>query len=352
MPYSETAHSRLVSACLGAFTYTRNFVNVFCSRLYPELKLPHADLHGKTVITTGANSGIGLESARLLAGMGARVVLACRDEGKAQEAKEKIVAATGNTLVEVESLDLASFDSVRAFVDRWGKRESKVVDILINNAGAIHARLSLTGDGFEQNHQSNHLSHILLSTLLLNHDYMASDSRIISVSTGAFLSSDPQDRQNTDGKDIMDRYNNQASVSYTFQDTMQLYGRSKAAIVVWIIALQRRLAETERWKNVSVHVCNPCAAKSMLWEQPNASTNQGTKIFKYLVDNVISLSCEQGAIVPVWLATALRPVEPELRGMYWDRLNWQWMPPWVLEQKRQDELWDKWYGDVKCSLSD
>ncbi|KAG8752980.1 hypothetical protein FRC12_011715 [Ceratobasidium sp. 428] len=182
---------------------------------------------------------------------------------------------------------------------------------------------------------------------------MAPDSRIISISTGAFLSSDPLDRQNTDGKDIMGQYNNQAGVSYSFQDTMQLYGRSKAAIVVWTIALQRRLAETERWKNVSVHVCNPCAAKSMLWEQPNASsTSQGIKIFKYLVDNVISLSCEQGAIVPVWLATAPKPVEPELRGMYWDRLKWQWMPPWVLERKRQDELWGKWYGDVKCSLSD
>ncbi|KAG8752981.1 hypothetical protein FRC12_011716 [Ceratobasidium sp. 428] len=144
MPYSETAHSRLVSACLDAFTYTRNFVNVFCSRLYPELKLPHADLHGKTVIITGANSGIGFESARLLAGMGARVILACRDEAKAQEAKEKIVAATGSTFVEVEILDLASFDSVRAFVDRWGKRESKVVDILINNAGeALCSKLPL-----------------------------------------------------------------------------------------------------------------------------------------------------------------------------------------------------------------
>ncbi|KAG9120481.1 Retinol dehydrogenase 12 [Ceratobasidium sp. 392] len=284
--------------------------------------------------------------------MGARVVLACRNPVKAREAKEKIMAATGSSLIEVEILDCAKFDSIRNFIDRWNERESNTVDVLINNTGVIYTKLSVTEDGFEQDYQSNHLSHILLATLLLNRGNMAPDARIISISTGAFLSSDPLNRRNTDSKDIMARYNGQTDANYTFQDAMQVYGRSKAAIVVWAIVLQRRLAQTERWKNVSVHVCNPCAAKSMLWEQPNASaTDQGTRFFKYLVDNVIALSNEQGAVVPLWLATAAKPAEPEFRGMYWDRLTWQWMPPWVLEQERQDELWIKWYEDVKCELS-
>ncbi|KAG8739944.1 hypothetical protein FRC10_004971 [Ceratobasidium sp. 414] len=254
MPYSETDHSRVVATSLAVFSYTRNFVNVFCSKLYPNLRLPQVDLHGKSIVITGANSGIGFESARLLAGMGARVVLACRNATKAQEAKEKIIAATGNSLVEVEVLDCASFDSVRAFVDRWDKRESKQVDVLINNAeGAVYTSLSVTGDGFEQDYQSNHLSHVLLATLLLNRGHMASDARIVSVSTGAFFSSDPLDRRNTDGKDIMTRYNNKPGACYSFKDAMQLYGRSKAAMIAWTISLQRRLGQTERWKNVSVH---------------------------------------------------------------------------------------------------
>ncbi|KAG8717003.1 hypothetical protein FRC08_008371 [Ceratobasidium sp. 394] len=259
MPYSETDHSRVVGTSLAVFSYMRNFVNVFCSKLYPDLTVPQADLYGKCVIITGANSGIGFESARMLAGMGARVVLACRNVTRAEEAKEKIVAATGNSLVEVEILDCASFESVRAFVDRWGKRESKQVDVLVNNAGAIYTSLSVTEDGFEQDYQSNHLAHVLLATLLLNNGHMAPDARIISISTGAFFSSDPLDRQNTDGKDIMARYNDKPGATYSFRDVMQLYGRSKAAMVVWTIALQRRLAQTERWKNISAHVCTPGA---------------------------------------------------------------------------------------------
>jgi NADP-dependent 3-hydroxy acid dehydrogenase YdfG len=135
MPYSEKDHSKLVASVLSTASLLRaNFVNIF-PFFYSDMCLPRVDLHGKTAIVTGANSGIGYESARALAGMGAHVVLACRSEIMGAEAKRKIVADTGSDAVEVEILDCGSFASVRAFLDRWEKREMNQVDILINNAG-------------------------------------------------------------------------------------------------------------------------------------------------------------------------------------------------------------------------
>jgi WW domain-containing oxidoreductase len=103
------------------------------------MKVPAVDLHGKQAIITGANSGIGFEAAKSLAKMGAHVVLACRNKDKAEKARTDIMGELGKGAqagqVEVETLDCASFESVRQFVERWGKRDVTRIDILINNAG-------------------------------------------------------------------------------------------------------------------------------------------------------------------------------------------------------------------------
>lgn len=99
------------------------------------MPMPHVDLYGKLVIVTGANSGLGFETARAFANMGARVVLACRSIQKGEEARDRIAEATGNNEVEVEPLDCASFESVKRFLKRWEQRKVKKVNILVNNAG-------------------------------------------------------------------------------------------------------------------------------------------------------------------------------------------------------------------------
>ncbi|QRV81638.1 short chain dehydrogenase [Ceratobasidium sp. AG-Ba] len=359
MPYSESDHSRIVSSLLASISYLSNFTNTFFSRLYPDLKLPvpHPDLSGKTAIVTGANSGIGFEIARILAGMGARVVLACRDVERARLARENIVQGLKEknmgAQLDVDELDLARFESVHEFVERWSRRESTKVNILMNNAGAIYASLSTTTDGFESQYQINHLSPLLLTLLLLNRAFMSQDARIVNLSTGAFYSSDALTAENTNGNDVMAKHKHQQDKEYGFADTMQLYGRSKGAIVVWTIALQRRLEASEKWKGVSVHVCNPCPSDSRLWLQPSVSaTDPGIRFFKFLATKVISHPCEQGVIVPVWLATAPKPADASWRGMYWDRMRWQWLPAWTLEQQRQDDLWLKWCDDIKERLVD
>ena len=106
--------------------------------MHPRPLIPSVDLYGQVAIVTGANTGVGYEIARALAGRGARVVIACRNAHKGKIARDNIAEDTGNNQVELEILDYSSFASVKEFLGRWEKRESKKVDILINNAGNLN----------------------------------------------------------------------------------------------------------------------------------------------------------------------------------------------------------------------
>ncbi|KAF8757833.1 Enoyl-(Acyl carrier protein) reductase [Rhizoctonia solani] len=259
--------------------------------------MPVADLSGKLAIVTGANSGIGLEAARAFAGIGARVVLACRNKERGEEAKKSIVESTGNLEIEVEILDCASLSSVRDFLSRWKKKESKRVDILVNNAGATTAALIITEDGYEQTYQANHLSHVLLTHGLLNAGCIA-----------------PMDAL----------FDNKAGAKLSFIDMMRLYNRSKAAQVVWSMALQRRLSATEGWKGITVHSCHP--------------------------GRTFGISTVEGAATVVWLAVASEPVLTGMEGLFWDRMKWKWIEPWSLNVGLQNELWDVWCKDTDTPL--
>jgi len=140
-------------------------------------------LDGKTVIITGANTGIGKETALDLARRGARVILACRDITKAYHAKDDIVQKSGNTNVEIRHLDLSSLASVRAFAAGILESESRL-DVLINNAGcAGYTERKLTEDGLEYQMQTNYFGHFLLTNLLLGLLKKSAPSRVISVSS-------------------------------------------------------------------------------------------------------------------------------------------------------------------------
>jgi NAD(P)-dependent dehydrogenase (short-subunit alcohol dehydrogenase family) len=116
------------------------------------------DLLGRTIVVTGASSGIGTDASREFARAGARVVLAVRNVAKGEAAARTI---TGNT--DVRELDLASLASVRSFADNVGD-----VDVLVNNAGIMYAPKGLTADGFELHIGTNHLAHFALTNLLLD----------------------------------------------------------------------------------------------------------------------------------------------------------------------------------------
>ena len=138
-------------------------------------------LDGQTVVITGANTGIGFETALELAKRGARVVLACRDEAKGNEAVRAIKKWSKNDQVFFELLDLASFDSVREFTNKINSSYPKV-DILVNNAGVMACPKWITQNQFEYQLQVNYLSHYLLTRSLIDKICRSdSDSRIINV---------------------------------------------------------------------------------------------------------------------------------------------------------------------------
>jgi NAD(P)-dependent dehydrogenase (short-subunit alcohol dehydrogenase family) len=186
-----------------------------------------ADLTGRVAVVTGANTGLGLETARELAAKNATVVLAVRDLGKGETARADIAAGVPGADVSVQALDLASLESVRAASADLHERFDGI-DLLVNNAGVMFTPKSTTAEGFELQLGVNHLGHFALTGLLLDLMLDVEGSRIVTVSSGAhkFKSTfDLADLAGTDG------YNRTAA-----------YGRSKVANLLFTYELQRRLA--------------------------------------------------------------------------------------------------------------
>lgn len=184
-------------------------------------------LDGRSVVVTGANNGIGLVTARELAGHGARVTLAVRDLAKGEAAQASIRDQYPNAEVEVSELDLASLDSVRRFCERW-VADDRPLDVLINNAGVMATPRRSTQDGFELQFGTNHLGHFALTGRLLPALIRASASRVVTVSSQAHR----MGRMNF--ADLMgeQRYRPWAA-----------YGQSKLANLLFTAELQRQAGE-------------------------------------------------------------------------------------------------------------
>jgi NAD(P)-dependent dehydrogenase (short-subunit alcohol dehydrogenase family) len=137
------------------------------------------DQSGKTAVVTGANSGLGLQTALALAAKGASVELACRDAQRGAAAQRRIRSETGNDDVRVRQLDLGSLESVRAFA----AEQDTAVDLLINNAGVMATPRGTTAEGFELQFGVNHLGHFALTGLLLPLLRAAPAPRVVTVSS-------------------------------------------------------------------------------------------------------------------------------------------------------------------------
>jgi NAD(P)-dependent dehydrogenase (short-subunit alcohol dehydrogenase family) len=140
------------------------------------------DQTGRTAVITGANTGLGYETAAALAAKGAQVVLAVRNLEKGKDAADRIAAASPGASVALQELDLTSLESIRAATDELKSRHDSI-DLLINNAGVMMTPKATTKDGFELQFGTNHLGHFALTGLLLDRVLAANGSRVVTVSS-------------------------------------------------------------------------------------------------------------------------------------------------------------------------
>ena len=186
------------------------------------------DQTGHVAVVTGANSGIGFETARALAEKGATVVLACRNLTKGQEAIKKINAAHSGARVELMALDLSSLQSIRDFTHLF-KEKYDSLDLLINNAGVMVPPYSKTQEGFELQLGTNHLGHFALTGLLIDIMMRSGSGRVVNVSSMA---------HKTGRIDFADLQWDTRQYK-----PWQAYGDSKIANLYFTSELQRRLQE-------------------------------------------------------------------------------------------------------------
>jgi NAD(P)-dependent dehydrogenase (short-subunit alcohol dehydrogenase family) len=183
------------------------------------------DQGGRIAVVTGANSGLGLITARELARAGARVALACRNTDKGDEAQREISEEVPDAETEVFALDLANLASVRSFALDFAKSH-RGLDVLINNAGLMAPPRRTTKDGFELQFGTNHLGHFALTGLLLGSLEGREGARVVTVSSGAHR----MGRINFDDLHGERRYFRWSA-----------YGQSKLANLMFALELDRRL---------------------------------------------------------------------------------------------------------------
>lgn len=193
-----------------------------------------AMLDGKTAIVTGANSGIGKETAIDLAKRNAKVIVACRSKERGQEAVADIRKRSGNPSVHFRQLDLASFSSVHEFAAKVLSEEPKI-DILINNAAVFLVPYSKTVDGIETHFSVNYLGHFLLTNLLLDRLREAPNARIINVAADI----PPLVGRLTGGIDFND-INSERSYN-----RIKAYTQSKYALLLYSADLAQQLKDSK-----------------------------------------------------------------------------------------------------------
>jgi NAD(P)-dependent dehydrogenase (short-subunit alcohol dehydrogenase family) len=196
------------------------------------------DQSGRTAIVTGANSGLGLVTARELARAGAHVVMACRNLEKGEDARRAIAAAAPAAEVELEQLDLSSLDSVRSFAATYLQAHDGL-DLLINNAGVMATPRRRTADGFELQFGTNHLGHFALTGLLIEAIEGRPDGRVVTLSSNAH-------------KFGRISFGNLGGERRYFR--WSAYGQSKLANLLFALELDRRLrAAGSSVKSLAAH---------------------------------------------------------------------------------------------------
>lgn len=275
-------------------------------------------MEGRVVVVTGGNSGIGAETARALCRLGATVVLACRDQARAEAAAAAIRADTGSDAVHLVSLNLADMASVRRTADEVLERFDRL-DVLVNNAGGILSPRRVSAQGWEATLAVNHLGHFALTLWLLDRLDASAPSRIVNVASAAHWAA-------VRGMRFDDL---QAERRYRPFD---VYARSKLANILFTRELARRLDPSR----VTVNAAHPGPVRSGFGMDGDLRglAGLGNRLVR-----PFEITPERGAATVVYLATA-----PELAattGGYFARCRPARVAPWGRSAAAAERLWEE-----------
>ncbi len=275
-------------------------------------------MKGKTVIVTGGNNGIGLETAVGLATLGAHVVIAARNQAKGEAALADIKNRSESNNVELMLADFASLASIRGFVEKFRMNHDRL-DVLVNNAGGINTSRSETLDGFETTFGVNHLGYFLVTNLLLDVIKASAPARIVSVSSGAHLRSKGMN---------FDDLNAERSYS-----GMGVYGKSKLANVLFTYELARRLEGS----GVTANCLHPGVVRSGFGQNNGVLIALAFKSF-YTLLRPLTKSNAQGAETSIYLASS--PEVEGVTGKYFAKSNETRSSPASHDKEAAKRLWE------------
>jgi NAD(P)-dependent dehydrogenase (short-subunit alcohol dehydrogenase family) len=247
-------------------------------------------MHGKTVVITGATSGVGQVAAEALARLGARVVFTARDAGKGRAMLDRLIRANPDAAHGWVEADLSTIAAMKAAGKALARKLARI-DVLVNNAGAIFERRELTSDGLEKTFAVNHMAYFVVTETL--RPRLAPDARIVSTASNAhaYGALDFDDLQSAR------RYSGMAA-----------YARSKLCNILWTRELARRLANTE----ITANCLHPGAVRTGFGEN-----NRGVLKTLFGLARPFMLTPEQGADTLVHLASS--PDVAGQTGGYWSR---------------------------------
>jgi NAD(P)-dependent dehydrogenase (short-subunit alcohol dehydrogenase family) len=244
------------------------------------------DQTGRIAVITGANTGLGFETATALAARGAHVVMAVRNVEKGKQAAARITEATPGAEVELQELDLSSLESVRSAAAELRAAHERI-DLLINNAGVMYTPKSTTKDGFEMQFGTNHLGHFALTGLLLDRLLPVEGSRVVTVSSLGH-----RIRAAIHFDDL------QWERSYS---RVGAYGQAKLANLLFTYELQRRLAAGNTTVAVAAH---PGGSKTELTRNMPRLVAMATRLVEPLFQDA-----DLGALPQLRAAT-----DPDVQG--------------------------------------
>lgn len=247
-----------------------------------------ATMQGKICMITGANSGIGYETALALAKMGAQIIMVCRNQAKAEAAQATIIRESGNPLVDVLLADLSVQQSIRDLAAAFKVKYHRL-DVLINNAGLAVGQRELSADGYEMTFAVNHLAYFLLTNLLLDMLKTSAPARIVNVAS---------------------EYQSFGFSALDFDDLMlekkyavaRAYGQSKRANVIFTYELSKRLTGT----GVTANCLHPGVVRTNFGSQ----TGGWFGLLWSKLARPIEISPAQGAQTIIYLASS-----PDVEGV-------------------------------------